>query len=95
MAEQAGLGADTIVAKNQRYVIFPWTRQSAVKPLHIKTARGCYLYDADGRRTSTCRASSSTSTSVTSIPEWWRRSSARPTSGATRRRRTSAADGEP
>ena len=50
MAEQAGLGADTIVAKNQRYVIFPWTRQSAVKLLHIKTARGRYLYDADGRR---------------------------------------------
>jgi taurine--2-oxoglutarate transaminase len=50
MAEPGGAGTESIVANHQRYVVFPWTRQSVVKPLAIKTARGCYVVDTDGRR---------------------------------------------
>jgi taurine--2-oxoglutarate transaminase len=42
--------AAEILAQHQAYVIFPWTRQSAVRPIFIAGARGCYVWDGDGRR---------------------------------------------
>lgn len=40
----------TVVEKTKRYVLLPWTRQSAVSPIEVAKARGCYLYDPEGRQ---------------------------------------------
>lgn len=50
MTEATSSSAATIAARKKAHVLFPWTRQAAVNPLTIRTARGSYLYDADGRR---------------------------------------------
>lgn len=47
MTERIGA---TVVEKTKRFVLLPWTRQSAVNPMEVATARGCYLYDPEGRQ---------------------------------------------
>ncbi len=39
-----------LVDLNRRYTFFSWSVQSAVKPLAVVKARGCYFWDADGKR---------------------------------------------
>ena len=39
-----------IAELNRRYTFFSWAVQSAVKPLAVVGAKGCYFWDADGKR---------------------------------------------
>jgi taurine---2-oxoglutarate transaminase len=39
-----------IIENNQRYTLFPWSKQVQSKPLVIERASGVYLYDQDGKR---------------------------------------------
>jgi taurine--2-oxoglutarate transaminase len=50
MADQTEPKPETIVSQHRQYVLFPWTRQSIVRPMTVSGARGCYVYDGDGRR---------------------------------------------
>ncbi|MGB3906334.1 MAG: aminotransferase class III-fold pyridoxal phosphate-dependent enzyme, partial [Anaerolineae bacterium] len=39
-----------IIDLNRRYTFFSWSVQSAVKPLAVVGAKGCYFWDAEGNR---------------------------------------------
>lgn len=39
-----------IIAKNREFTLFSWSVQSAVHPIPIVSAKGCSLWDADGKR---------------------------------------------
>lgn len=42
--------AQELIDINRRYTFFSWAVQSAVKPLAVVKAEGCYFWDADGKR---------------------------------------------
>ena len=42
--------SEEIVRLNRQYVFFSWAMQSAVKPIAVTHAEGCYFWDADGKR---------------------------------------------
>jgi len=48
MSDQAG--SQELIELNRRYTFFSWSVQSAVKPLAVVGAKGCYFWDADGKR---------------------------------------------
>ena len=39
-----------IIELNRRYTFFSWSVQSTVAPLAVVEAKGCYFWDADGKR---------------------------------------------
>ena len=39
-----------VSSQNREYVIFPWARQSAIKPPAVVRAKGCYFWDDKGKR---------------------------------------------
>jgi taurine--2-oxoglutarate transaminase len=42
--------AQEIIQDNQDYTLFSWSKQKGVNPIAVKSARGVYLYDYDGKR---------------------------------------------
>ena len=48
MSDQAR--AQELIELNRRYTFFSWAVQSVVKPLAVVEAKGCYFWDADGKR---------------------------------------------
>jgi taurine--2-oxoglutarate transaminase len=42
--------AQELIDLNRRYTFFSWSVQSAAKPLAVVEAKGCYFWDADGKR---------------------------------------------
>ncbi len=42
--------AQELIDLNRRYTFFSWSVQSAVKPLAVVRAKGCYFWDAEGKR---------------------------------------------
>jgi taurine--2-oxoglutarate transaminase len=42
--------AQELIDLNRRYTFFSWSVQSAVKPLAVVRAEGCYFWDAEGKR---------------------------------------------
>lgn len=50
MTKPTGSSDATVVDKTRKYVLLPWTRQSAVHPMEIVSAKGCYVQAADGHR---------------------------------------------
>ena len=42
--------ADEIIANNQDYTLFSWSKQKGTHPIAVKYAEGVYLYDYDGKK---------------------------------------------
>ena len=42
--------AEEIIRDNQDYTLFSWSKQKGVNPIAVKSAKGVYLYDYDGKR---------------------------------------------
>ena len=42
--------AQEIIQDNQDYTLFSWSKQKGVNPIAVKSARGVYLFDYDGKR---------------------------------------------
>jgi taurine--2-oxoglutarate transaminase len=41
---------ERIVKNNQDYTLYSWSKQAGLKPITVKTAKGVYLYDYDGKK---------------------------------------------
>lgn len=44
------MSAQDIIHLNREYTLFSWSVQSATEPIPITGAKGCYLWDADGKQ---------------------------------------------
>jgi taurine--2-oxoglutarate transaminase len=42
--------ADEIIANNQDYTLFSWSKQKGTNPIAVKYGEGVYLYDYDGKK---------------------------------------------
>ena len=40
----------TIVEKNKAYTLFSWSKQGGLNPLDLESAKGCYLFDRNGKK---------------------------------------------
>ncbi|TMI75454.1 MAG: aminotransferase class III-fold pyridoxal phosphate-dependent enzyme [Bacteroidetes bacterium] len=43
-------GGGTVIQNNQDYTLFSWSKQKNTNPIAVKSAKGVYLYDYDGKR---------------------------------------------
>jgi taurine--2-oxoglutarate transaminase len=43
-------GGGAVIANNQDYTLFSWSKQKNTNPIAVKSAEGVYLYDYDGKR---------------------------------------------
>jgi taurine--2-oxoglutarate transaminase len=43
-------GGGAVIANNQDYTLFSWSKQKNTNPIAVKHAEGVYLYDYDGKR---------------------------------------------
>jgi len=42
--------AKKIVQDNMDYTLFSWSKQGNLNPLNLEKAKGCYLWDRDGKK---------------------------------------------
>ena len=41
---------ESILKKNMDYTLFSWSKQGGLNPINIEKAKGCYMWDRDGKK---------------------------------------------